>query len=115
MFIKQLMAMTVALLLSTAALADVSISGKYTGTVDSDGDYTQDIETTLKGLANDSSVTVTFDKDFAVDDMFVESTVGVAGFDLKLKAGEVDNETSIGATTTAPGRATARTPAAAGV
>jgi hypothetical protein len=103
MFIKQLMAMTVALLLSTAALPDVSISGKYTGTVDSDGDYTQDIETTLKGLANDSSVTVTFDKDFAVDDMFVESTVGVAGFELKLKAGEVDDETSIGATTSVAG------------
>ena len=93
---KKIIAALAAFLMSTASIAGVALSGKYTGTLDDSGVYTQDLVTTLVGASAAGSVTVTLDKDFAVDDMFVESTI--AGIDFKL--GEVDDVTSIGATTT---------------
>ena len=93
---KTFIAALAAFLMSTASIAGVALSGKYTGTLDDSGVYTQDLVTTLVGASAAGNVTVTFDKDLAVDDMFVESTI--AGIDFKL--GEVDDVTSIGATTT---------------
>ena len=93
---KTFIAALAAFLMSTASIAGVALSGKYTGTLDDSGVYTQDLVTTLVGASAAGSVTVTFDKDLAVDDMFVESTI--AG--IKFKLGEVDDVTSIGATTT---------------
>ena len=93
---KTFIAALAAFLMSTASIAGVALSGKYTGTLDDSGVYTQDLVTTLVGASAAGNVTVTFDKDLAVDDMFVESTI--AG--IKFKLGEVDDVTSIGATTT---------------
>ena len=59
------------------------------------GTYTQDLTTTLVGASAHGAVTVTLDKDFAVDDMFVETTIG----GVTVKLGEVDDVTSIGAST----------------
>ena len=85
-----------ALLMSANAFASIALSGKYTGTLNDSGTYTQDLTTTLVGASAHGAVTVTLDKDFAVDDMFVESTIG----GIKFKLGEVDDVTSIGASTT---------------
>ncbi len=85
-----------ALLMSATSVASIALSGTYTGTLDDSGVYTQDLVTTLVGASAAGAVTVTLDKDFAVDDMFVESTI--AG--IKFKLGEVDDVTSIGASTT---------------
>jgi hypothetical protein len=82
--------------MSASSIASIALSGKYTGTLDDSGVYTQDLVTTLVGATAAGAVTVTLDKDFAVDDMFVESTI--AG--IKFKLGEVDDVTSIGASTT---------------
>ena len=84
-----------ALLLSANTFASIALSGSYTGTLNDSGVYTQDLVTTLVGATAAGTVTVTLDKDFAVDDMFVESTI--AG--IKFKLGEVDDVTSIGAST----------------
>ena len=92
---KKLLIAAVAALLSANAFASIALSGKYTGTLDDSGTYTQDLTTTLVGASAHGAVTVTLDKDFAVDDMFVESTI--AG--IKFKLGEVDDVTSIGAST----------------
>ena len=85
-----------ALLMSASSIASIALSGKYTGTLNDSGVYTQDLVTTLVGASAAGAVTVTLDKDFAVDDMFVESTIG----GIKFKLGEVDDVTSIGASTT---------------
>ena len=92
---KKLLIAAIAALLSANAFASIALSGKYTGTLDDSGVYTQDLTTTLVGATAAGAVTVTLDKDFAVDDMFVESTI--AG--IKFKLGEVDDVTSIGAST----------------
>ncbi|SVC78662.1 uncharacterized protein METZ01_LOCUS331516 [marine metagenome] len=92
---KKLIAAMAALLMSATSVASIALSGKYTGTLDDSGVYTQDLTTTLVGASAAGAVTVTLDKDFAVDDMFVESTI--AG--IKFKLGEVDDVTSIGAST----------------
>ena len=92
---KKLIAALAALLMSASSIAGIALSGKYTGTLDDSGVYTQDLVTTLVGSTAAGAVTVTLDKDFAVDDMFVESTI--AG--IKFKLGEVDDVTSIGAST----------------
>ena len=92
---KKLLIAAMAALLSANAFASIALSGKYTGTLDDSGVYTQDLTTTLVGATAAGAVTVTLDKDFAVDDMFVESTI--AG--IKFKLGEVDDVTSIGAST----------------
>ena len=93
---KKLIAAMAALLLSASSIASIALSGKYTGTLNDSGVYTQDLTTTLVGASAAGAVTVTLDKDFAVDDMFVESTIG----GIKFKLGEVDDVTSIGASTT---------------
>jgi len=93
---KKLIAAMAALLLSANTFASIALSGSYTGTLNDSGVYTQDLTTTLVGSSAHGAVTVTLDKDFAVDDMFVESTI--AG--IKFKLGEVDDVTSIGASTT---------------
>ena len=92
---KKLIAAMAALLLSANAFASIALSGKYTGTLNDSGVYTQDLTTTLVGASAHGAVTVTLDKDFAVDDMFVETTIG----GVTVKLGEVDDVTSIGAST----------------
>ena len=92
---KKIIAALAALLMSASSIASIALSGKYTGTLDDSGAYTQDLVKTLVGATAAGAVTVTLDKDFAVDDMFVESTI--AG--IKFKLGEVDDVTSIGAST----------------
>ena len=92
---KKLLIAAVAALLSANAFASIALSGKYTGTLNDSGVYTQDLTTTLVGASAHGAVTVTLDKDFAVDDMFVETTIG----GIKFKLGEVDDVTSIGAST----------------
>jgi len=93
---KKLLIAAVAALMSASSIASIALSGKYTGTLNDSGVYTQDLVTTLVGASAAGAVTVTLDKDFAVDDMFVESTIG----GIKFKLGEVDDVTSIGASTT---------------
>ena len=93
---KKLIAAMAALLMSATSVASIALSGSYTGTLNDSGVYTQDLTTTLVGSNAAGAVTVTLDKDFAVDDMFVESTIG----GIKFKLGEVDDVTSIGASTT---------------
>jgi len=92
---KKLLIAAVAALLSANAFASIALSGKYTGTLNDSGVYTQDLTTTLVGSNAAGAVTVTLDKDFAVDDMYVESTIG----GIKFKLGEVDDVVSIGAST----------------
>ena len=93
---KKIIAALAALLMSASSIASIALSGKYTGTLNDSGVYTQDLVTTLVGASAHGAVTVTLDKDFAVDDMFVESTIG----GIKFKLGEVDDVTSVGASTT---------------
>ena len=93
---KKLLIAAVAALMSASSLASIALSGKYTGTLNDSGVYTQDLTTTLVGASAHGAVTVTLDKDFAVDDMFVETTLG----GIKFKLGEVDDVTSVGASTT---------------
>ena len=93
---KKIIAALAALLMSASSIASIALSGSYTGTLNDSGVYTQDLVTTLVGASAAGAVTVTLDKDFAVDDMFVESTIG----GIKFKLGEVDDVTSIGASTT---------------
>jgi len=93
---KQIIADMAAMVISASSIAGIALSGKYTGTLNDSGVYTQDLTTTLVGNSAAGAVTVTLDKDFAVDDMYVESTL--AG--VKFKLGEVDDVTSIGASTT---------------
>ena len=93
---KKFIAAMAALLMSATSVASIALSGSYTGTLNDSGVYTQDLTTTLVGSNAAGAVTVTLDKDFAVDDMFVESTIG----GIKFKLGEVDDVTSIGASTT---------------
>jgi len=92
---KKLLIAAMAALMSASSIASIALSGSYTGTLNDSGVYTQDLVTTLVGASAAGAVTVTLDKDFAVDDMFVESTI--AG--IKFKLGEVDDVTSIGAST----------------
>ena len=93
---KKLLIAAVAALMSASSIASIALSGKYTGTLNDSGVYTQDLTTTLVGASAHGAVTVTLDKDFAVDDMFVETTIG----GITVKLGEVDDVTSIGASTT---------------
>ena len=93
---KQIIAAMAAMVISASSIAGISLSGKYTGTLNDSSVYTQDLTTTLVGSSAAGAVTVTLDKDFAVDDMYVETTM--AG--VKFKLGEVDDVTSISAKTT---------------
>ena len=55
---KKLLVATAAMVFSAATFAGIALTGLYEGTLDSHGAYTQDITTTMKGSAGNSSVTV---------------------------------------------------------
>jgi len=97
---KKLLVATAAMAVSATTFAGISLSGLYEGTLDSHGTYTQDIHTTMKGTAGASSVTVVLDKDFSVDDMWVESTAGVLTLKIGDWSGDDPDSTKIGVTTT---------------
>ena len=99
MFNKLLAALS-AMLLSVTTFADVSLSGSYEGTLDSHGEYTQDIETTLKGTAGNSTVTVVIDENLEIDDLYVETTLGAFIFKLGDYSGSDPDVTKLGVTTT---------------
>ena len=46
---KQIIAAMAAMVISASSIAGVSLSGKYTGTLNDAGVYAQDLETTLVG------------------------------------------------------------------
>ena len=66
---KQIIAAMAAMVISASSIAGIALSGKYTGTLNDSGVYTQDLTTTLVGNSAAGAVTVTLDKDFAVDDL----------------------------------------------
>jgi len=79
---KKLLAVIAAMLLSATTFADVSLSGEYEGSLDDSGNYTQDVEVSVKGTSGDSTVTVTLDENGDVDDLWVETTLGAFVFKL---------------------------------
>ena len=81
---KQIIAAMAAMVISVSSIAGISLSGKYTGTLNDSSVYTQDLTTTLVGSSAAGAVTVTLDKDFAVDDMYVETTMAGVKFKLVL-------------------------------
>jgi len=93
---KKLLVTTVAMAISATTFAGISLSGLYEGTLDSHGAYTQDITTTMKGTQGNSTVTLILDKDFAVDDMYVETTTGPLTFTLGDKSGDDPDSTVLG-------------------
>ena len=96
--LKKLMVATAAMIVSATTFAGISLSGLYEGTLDSHGAYTQDIHTTMKGTSGNSSVTVVLDKDFAVDDMYVETTTGPLTFKIGDASGDDPDSTVLGVT-----------------
>ena len=96
---KKLLVATAAMAVSATTFAGISLSGLYEVTLDSHGTYTQDIHTTMKGTAGASSVTVVLDKDFSVDDMWVESTAGVLTLKIGDWSGDDPDVTKIGVST----------------
>jgi hypothetical protein len=88
-----------AALMTTASIADISLSGEYTGTLNDSGVYTQDIETTLKGISGDSTVTLVLDEALDVDDLYVESTLGALTFKLGDYSGDDPDATKLNVTT----------------
>jgi len=97
---KKLLIAAVAALMSASSLASIALSGKYTGTLNDSGVYTQDLTTTLVGSNAAGAVTVTLDKDFAVDDMYVESTIGGIKFKLGDWSGTDADFSKLNASTT---------------
>jgi cytochrome c2 len=97
---KKLLVATAAMAVSATTFAGISLSGLYEGTLDSHGTYAQDIHTTMKGTSGASSVTVVLDKDFSVDDMWVESTAGVLTLKIGDWSGDDPDVTKIGVSTT---------------
>ena len=95
---KKLMVATAAMVLSATTFAGISLSGLYEGTLDSHGAYTQDIHTTMKGTSGNSSVTVVLDENFAVDDMYVETTTGPLTFKIGDSSGDDPDSTVLGVT-----------------
>jgi len=89
-----------AFLMSTATLAGVDLSGKYTGTLNDSGVYTQELETTIKGTADNSTVTVVLDEALDIDDLYVESTLGALTFKLGDYSGDDPDVTKLNVTTT---------------
>ena len=96
--LKKLLVATAAMAVSATTFAGISLSGLYEGTLDSHGAYTQDIHTTMKGTSGNSAITVVLDKDFAVDDMYVETTTGPLTFTLGDKSGDDPDSTVLGVT-----------------
>ena len=97
---KKLLVATAAMAVSATTFAGISLSGLYEGTLGSHGTYSQDIHTTMKGTAGASSVTVVLDKDFSVDDMWVESTAGVLTLKIGDWSGDDPDSTKISVSTT---------------
>ena len=97
---KKLLVATAAMAVSATTFAGSSLSGLYEDTLDSRCTYAQDIHTTMKGTAGASSVTVVLDKDFSVDDMWVESTAGVLTLKIGDWSGDDPDSTKIGVSTT---------------
>ena len=95
---KKLLVATAAMAVSATTVAGISLSGLYEGTLDSHGAYTQDITTTMKGTQGNSTVTVVLDKDFAVDDMYVETTTGPLTFKIGDWSGDDPDSTVLGVT-----------------
>ena len=95
---KKLLTATAVIAVSATTSAGISLSGLYEGTLDSHGAYTQDIHTTWKGTSGNSAITVVLDKDFAVDDMYVETTTGPLTFTLGDKSGDDPDSTVLGVT-----------------
>jgi hypothetical protein len=95
---KKLLTATAVIAESATTSAGISLSGLYEGTLDSHGAYTQDIHTTMKGTSGNSAITVVLDKDFAVDDMYVETTTGPLTFTLGDKSGDDPDSTVLGVT-----------------
>jgi len=95
---KKLLVATAAMLLSAGTFAGISLSGLYEGTLDSHGAYTQDIHTTMKGTQGNSTVTLVLDKDFAVDDLYVETTTGPLTFKIGDSSGDDPDSTVLGVT-----------------
>jgi len=96
--LKKLLVATAAIAVSATTSAGISLSGLYEGTLDSHGAYTQDIHTTMKGTSGNSSVTVVLDKDFSVDDMYVETTTGPLTFKIGDSSGDDPDSTVLGVT-----------------
>ena len=97
---KTFIAALAAFLMSTASVAGVDLSGKYTGTLNDSGVYTQDLETTIKGTADNSTVTVVIDEALDIDDLYVESTLGALVFKLGDYSGDDPDVTKLNVTTT---------------
>ena len=100
---KKLLVVTAAMAVSASAFADIKLSGLYEGTLDSHGAYTQDITTTMVGTSGNSTVTAVFDKDFAVDDLYVTTTTGPFSFTLGDKSGDDPDAIVLGVTMQAGG------------
>ena len=96
--LKKLLVATAAMAISATTFAGISLSGLYEGTLDSHDAYTQDIHTTMKGTSGNSSVTVVLDKDFSVDDMYVETTTGPLTFKIGDSSGDDPDSTVLGVT-----------------
>ena len=96
--LKKLLVATAAIAVSATTSAGISLSGLYEGTLDSHGAYTQDITTTMKGTQGNSTVTVVLDKDFAVDDLYVETTTGPLTFKIGDSSGDDPDSTVLGVT-----------------
>ena len=96
--LKKLLVATAAMAISATTFAGISLSGLYEGTLDSHGAYTQDIHTTMKGTSGNSSETVVLDKDFSVDDMYVETTTGPLTFKIGDSSGDDPDSTVLGVT-----------------
>ena len=97
---KKLLVATAAMAVSATTFAGISLSGLYEGTLDSHGTYSQDIHTTMKGTSGASSVTVVLDKDFSVDDMWVESSAGPLTLKIGDWSGDDPDSTKISVSTT---------------
>jgi len=85
--------------LSTASLADVTISGAYEGILDQKGIYAQTLDLKLVGSTPFGSVTTIVDETNTVTDLY--ATAKLSGFDLTL--GKVESVSTIKASTTVGG------------
>ena len=97
---KQIIAAMAAMVISASSIAGVSLSGKYTGTLNDAGVYAQDLETTLVGSSAAGAVTVTLDEAFAVDDMYVETSMAGVKFKLGDWSGTDADFSKLNASTT---------------
>ena len=97
---KKLLIAAVAAMVSATSFAGISLSGEYTGTFNDSGVYTQDLTTTLVGSSAAGAVTVTLDEAFAVDDMYVETTMAGVKFKLGDWSGTDADFSKLNASTT---------------